>query len=100
MVPFTGMVHYCEFMTFHVLCCWKVKQPAKKDVTCVAGAQCTSEDYKDWSLPDNNPDAGCLLGQKLVYKRRIMHARCYNGEDFVRAKDLQNCTCTRDDFEW
>ena len=59
-----------------------------------------AEDYKDWSLPDAYPDAGCLLGQKLVYKRRIAHAVCYNGHDFVRVKDLRNCTCTRDDFEW
>ncbi|KAK7105788.1 sortilin-related receptor-like isoform X2 [Littorina saxatilis] len=63
------------------------------------GNQCSPDDYKEWSLPDEVPDAGCLLGKKLTFTRRVSDAICYNGNDFVRMKDLRNCSCTRDDFE-
>ncbi|XP_025100208.1 sortilin-related receptor-like isoform X2 [Pomacea canaliculata] len=69
------------------------------NMSAVLGSPCRKEDYKNWTLSENNPDAGCLLGRKVVYRRRIAHAVCYNGEDFVRFKELQNCLCTRNDFE-
>lgn len=63
------------------------------------GTRCVSDDYKDWSLPDVFNNAGCLLGQKLVYKRRIAHAHCFNGQDFIQVRRLRNCSCRRDDYE-
>ncbi|KAL5019680.1 hypothetical protein ScPMuIL_002572 [Solemya velum] len=70
------------------------------DRTCVNDKTCTKQDYKDWSLPDDTPSNGCLLGRKTVYERRIAHALCYNGERYEREVKQQNCSCRRDDFEW
>ncbi|KAK6173276.1 hypothetical protein SNE40_016756 [Patella caerulea] len=62
------------------------------------GIMCQDIDYKDWSLPDKD-NHGCLLGRKIEYERRIPHARCFNGQDYVRDKKELNCSCTREDFE-
>jgi len=65
-----------------------------------AGNPCQlSQDYKEW-IPSDEYNTTCLLGRKSVYKKRIAHAHCYNGYDFDRPISVQNCECTRDDFEW
>ncbi|KAK7473426.1 hypothetical protein BaRGS_00035353 [Batillaria attramentaria] len=69
------------------------------NMSAVLGTPCTDDDYKAWSLPDTNPIKGCLLGRKRVISRRIAHATCYNGRDFVRVIRTENCSCTREDFE-
>ncbi|OWF38955.1 sortilin-related receptor-like isoform X2 [Mizuhopecten yessoensis] len=69
------------------------------NLTSIFSGECSSEDYKDWSFPDNPPFAGCILGRKTVYQRRIAHAFCYNGLDYERKVTQNNCTCNREDFE-
>ncbi|XP_033758599.1 sortilin-related receptor-like isoform X2 [Pecten maximus] len=69
------------------------------NLTSIFSGTCSNEDYKDWSFPDNPPFAGCILGRKTVYQRRIAHAFCYNGLDYERKVTQNNCTCNREDFE-
>lgn len=69
-----------------------------------AATVCSKEDYKLWSLSDALLEAkgirGCLLGRKDITERRVPHAKCYNGEDYIRPFTVKNCSCTREDFEW
>lgn len=64
-----------------------------------SGVPCTENDYKLWS-PSDERGSECLLGHKTVFKRRIPHATCFNGEDFDRPVVTSNCSCTRQDYEW
>ena len=62
---------------------------------------CGDGDYKDWT-PTHHlyGSQNCLLGQHLVYERRLAHAYCYNGRDYDREISVNNCTCTIEDYEW
>ncbi|XP_014768390.1 sortilin-related receptor isoform X1 [Octopus bimaculoides] len=64
---------------------------------------CSKEDYKLWSLSDTLKETegirGCLLGRKDIIEKRVPHAKCYNGEEYIRPIITKNCTCTREDFE-
>ena len=68
-------------------------------------------------LDENNPDKGdfyfwmpkhpmqkddCLFGHKAQYHRKRLEADCYIGlQDFEKLHEIaQNCSCTREDFEW
>ncbi|KAB0402522.1 hypothetical protein E2I00_016487, partial [Balaenoptera physalus] len=68
------------------------------NATDALGVPCTENDYKLWS-PSDERGSECLLGHKTVFKRRIPHATCFNGEDFDRPVVLSNCSCTRQDYE-
>ena len=73
------------------------------DMKNVLGSQCTSSDYKQWIPSDKlngAPGTKCVLGKKMIYERRKAKSRCYNGRNYDRPISVQNCTCTRDDFEW
>ncbi|KAL4608616.1 sortilin-related receptor [Arapaima gigas] len=74
---------------------WLILQVNASDVL---GVPCTESDYKHWS-PSDERGNGCLLGRKLVFKRRTPHATCFNGEDFDRPITVTNCSCTRQDYE-
>ncbi|WAR05449.1 SORL-like protein [Mya arenaria] len=75
---------------------WKV---VAVNMSSVFNYMCSSNDYKNWSLPDNTKLHGCLLGRKLQIQRRVPHSNCYNGEDYTHVTTLNNCSCTREDFE-
>ncbi|XP_004389058.1 sortilin-related receptor isoform X1 [Trichechus manatus latirostris] len=68
------------------------------NATDALGVPCTENDYKLWSPSDERGNE-CLLGHKTVFKRRIPHATCFNGEDFDRPVIVSNCSCTREDYE-
>ncbi|XP_069750812.1 sortilin-related receptor isoform X2 [Narcine bancroftii] len=68
------------------------------DTASVLGVPCSKTDYKLWSPSDERGNE-CLLGRKIVFKRRAPHATCFNGEDFDRPITVSNCSCTRDDYE-
>ncbi|XP_076833567.1 LOW QUALITY PROTEIN: sortilin-related receptor [Brachyhypopomus gauderio] len=74
---------------------WLILQVNGSDVL---GVPCSEGDYKHWS-PSDERGNGCLLGRKMVFKRRTPHATCFNGEDFDRPVSLSNCSCTRQDYE-
>ncbi|XP_059812923.1 sortilin-related receptor [Hypanus sabinus] len=68
------------------------------NTTSALGVPCSQTDYKLWSPSDERGNE-CLLGRKIVFKRRAPHATCFNGEDFDRPITVSNCSCTRDDYE-
>uniref|UniRef100_A0A8C4QCV4 VPS10 domain-containing protein n=1 Tax=Eptatretus burgeri TaxID=7764 RepID=A0A8C4QCV4_EPTBU len=68
------------------------------NLTHVLGQPCSDDDYKDWS-PADEKGISCLLGRKMVYRRRTPHAHCYNGRNYDRPVRSINCTCSRLDFE-
>ncbi|KAL3886575.1 hypothetical protein ACJMK2_026559 [Sinanodonta woodiana] len=74
---------------------WKV---VSINMTNVFYYVCQDSDYKRWSLMDNTLQ-GCLLGRKLIVERRIPRTNCYNGLLYSRETFLENCSCTREDFE-
>ncbi|GAB1604830.1 sortilin-related receptor-like isoform X2 [Argonauta hians] len=73
------------------------------NLTSVFGSVCSKEDYKQWSLSDTLKETegikGCLLGRKDIIEKRVPHAKCYNGEEYIRPIITKNCSCTREDFE-
>ncbi|CAG9822420.1 unnamed protein product [Phaedon cochleariae] len=74
----------------------------KVDLKGVFNRSCVEDDYKMWS-PGQSSDTRsyipCLLGQQTTYQRRIPHARCLNGLDYVRVVAKQPCNCDIWDFE-
>ncbi|XP_069141145.1 sortilin-like isoform X3 [Argopecten irradians] len=75
------------------------------DFQNVLKQKCTSNDYEDWlaheSLRKYESDSmkGCLLGEKETFKRLKQDSWCHNGNDYKVEKDLQACTCSREDYE-
>ncbi|KAI1327553.1 vacuolar protein sorting [Xylariaceae sp. FL0255] len=56
-------------------------------------------DYEMWS-PEHPLEAnGCLFGHKNQYLRKKSDRACYNGQKLQHAYNVQNCECTRRDFE-
>ena len=57
-----------------------------------------NSDYELW-IPHNAISNSCLMGRKIEYVRRKQYAECFNGIEFERPKFIENCVCTRYDFE-
>ncbi|KAK1940266.1 putative sortilin [Babesia divergens] len=58
----------------------------------------TSSDYETWRPTDPHGNE-CLLGRKLVYKRRKQASECFNGKEFKATVEREVCTCTPEDYE-
>eukprot|EP00002_Diphylleia_rotans_P011359 TRINITY_DN2246_c0_g1_i2.p1 TRINITY_DN2246_c0_g1~~TRINITY_DN2246_c0_g1_i2.p1 ORF type:complete len:688 (-),score=116.94 TRINITY_DN2246_c0_g1_i2:832-2895(-) len=56
-----------------------------------------SGDYELWTPSDG--ERGCILGHKLYVTRRKGDAACFNGVDQEKVTVVENCQCTREDFE-
>jgi len=61
-------------------------------------AECTDDDYENWS-PDDGSGAQCMLGQKITYRRRKPTAECYNPLAFDVMTRGPRCACTEEDYE-
>ena len=61
----------------------------------------TDHDYTLWSPQHPLSDGKCLFGHEAQYVRKKVDADCYNGPVISKLHGiLQNCSCTRQDFEW
>ena len=61
----------------------------------------TDHDYEPWSPQHPLSEGKCLFGHEAQYVRKKVDAECYNGPRLLRLNEiLDNCTCTRQDFEW
>ncbi|OWF42491.1 Sortilin [Mizuhopecten yessoensis] len=75
------------------------------DFQSILKQQCTSNDYEEWLAHEtvrkyeSESMKGCLLGEKEMFKRLKPDSWCHNGYDYVVEKDVQPCTCSREDFE-
>jgi len=59
----------------------------------------TNDDFEYWS-PAEERQERCLFGRQTLYHRRIRDANCYIGDQTkISEKVVQNCACTRSDFE-
>lgn len=58
-----------------------------------------NDDFELWSPSHPNLE-GCLFGHKALYHRKIPDRNCFIGRKIDQPHEiLQNCTCTRQDFE-
>lgn len=61
----------------------------------------SGDDYELWSPQHPLSETDCLFGHKAKYVRKKVKALCYNGRTLPKLdKIMDNCTCTRQDFEW
>ena len=61
----------------------------------------TTDDYELWSPQHPLSKGKCLFGHQAQYFRKKLDAECYNGPKLPKLhKILNNCACTRQDFEW
>jgi len=57
-------------------------------------------DYDIWSPKHPMQPDGCLFGHVSQYLRKKADRKCYNDFKLQTLYGTQNCTCTREDFEW
>ena len=58
-------------------------------------------DYTLWAPKHPLQDSNCLFGHVMQYHRKKPEADCFNGRMIEHLHDIaENCTCTRQDFEW
>lgn len=61
------------------------------------------DDYKMWSpsqSTENRNYIPCMQGVQTTYQRRMRHAKCLNGLDYVHVVSKQICECDVLDFDW
>lgn len=57
-------------------------------------------DYYLWSPKHPLQQNDCLFGHQSQYLRKKLDKRCYNSFKMQHLYNNQNCTCTRQDYEW
>ena len=57
-------------------------------------------DYDIWSATYPSMPDGCLFGHKSQYLRKKNDRKCYNDVRLQQLYRRENCTCTRQDYEW
>lgn len=63
--------------------------------------EAADSDYYLWSPKHPLSDTDCLFGHVSQYHRKKIDSNCYNGRMIERLHSIgENCTCTRQDFEW
>eukprot|EP01121_Diplochlamys_sp_Union-15-3_P016930 TRINITY_DN5862_c0_g1_i8.p1 TRINITY_DN5862_c0_g1~~TRINITY_DN5862_c0_g1_i8.p1 ORF type:complete len:237 (-),score=29.54 TRINITY_DN5862_c0_g1_i8:130-840(-) len=67
------------------------------DMSNVFPRACEEEDYE--FTPQVGGGIDCLLGKKVLVKRKKVGSLCFNGEEHEAKKIVSNCTCTLDDYE-
>jgi photosystem II stability/assembly factor-like uncharacterized protein len=70
------------------------------DFTGLATEACKEDDYTTWTPEHPEGGNGCLFGHKRKYLRKKKTVKCYNAEQIKLSFDVENCPCTRQDFEW
>ena len=76
------------------------------DFTGLADRPCKNEgdseesDYYLWSPEHPMQPNGCLFGHKNQYLRKKKDRNCYNQRSLERLFRVEDCECTRQDFEW
>jgi hypothetical protein len=76
------------------------------DFTGLADRPCEQKDdpedsdYRIWSPSHPLQDNDCLFGHVTQYMRKKVDKKCYNGYRIQHVYNVQNCTCSRRDYEW
>lgn len=69
------------------------------DRPCAQDDDPNKSDYKIWSPKHPSQDNDCLFGHVTKYLRKKTDKTCYNGYRIKHLYNVENCTCTRQDFE-
>lgn len=76
------------------------------DFTGLADRACEQKDdpeesdYRIWSPSHPLQGDDCLFGHVTQYMRKKVDKDCYNGYRIQHVYNVQNCTCSRQDYEW
>lgn len=70
------------------------------DRPCVEDDDPSKSDYRIWTPSHPLLGNDCLFGHKTRYKRKKVDSKCYNGYRIQHIYNVENCTCTRRDYEW
>lgn len=71
------------------------------DRQCVLDESTENDDYYLWTPKHPKQDNDCLFGHVSQYHRKKTDADCYNGREIQHLHNIaNNCTCSRQDFEW
>lgn len=70
------------------------------DRTCEQKDNPEESDYRIWSPSHPLQRDECLFGHVTQYMRKKVDKKCYNGYRIQHVYNVQNCTCTRRDYEW
>mmetsp|Transcript_43514 Transcript_43514/g.85182 ORF Transcript_43514/g.85182 Transcript_43514/m.85182 type:complete len:845 (-) Transcript_43514:294-2828(-) len=84
----SGVLVYLDFSDLHQQTCQGHDSP-----------DTSSSDYETWSPSDGRLGGKCLMGHTVTYIRRKPEKQCFNPEMFERPTFVENCACTRHDFE-
>lgn len=61
----------------------------------------TGDDYHLWYPRHPLSEGNCLFGHEAQYVRKNPDAQCFNGRKLPKLNNIRNnCSCTRQDFEW
>ena len=66
-------------------------------------SQCNEKELELWSpvQTSQNNSLGCFFGHKVQYQRKKEGIKCFMNEAFQDpVKLIDNCLCTRSDFQW
>ncbi|SPN97008.1 probable Vacuolar protein sorting/targeting protein 10 [Cephalotrichum gorgonifer] len=69
------------------------------DFTGLASQPCEEGDYYGWTPKNAAGEEECLFGHKSRYLRKIADKKCYNDGRVKHDRFVENCACTRSDFE-
>ena len=68
---------------------------------CDLNEEASNDDYYFWEPKHPLQADNCLFGHVAQYHRKRPEAECFNGRKINHFHGYkQNCTCTRQDFEW
>ena len=70
------------------------------DFSGLSSRPCEESDYYAWTPRDPSGGDGCLFGHKSKYLRKVKGKECYNDGRVRHELMVENCQCTRRDFEW
>ena len=70
------------------------------DAECKQDDDLNKSDYELWSPQHPLSDNGCLFGHKNVFLRKKKDRKCYAGKKVKNLYNVENCACTRQDYEW
>lgn len=69
------------------------------DAECKQDDDLNKSDYELWSPQHPLSDNGCLFGHKNVFLRKKKDRKCYAGKKVKNLYNVENCACTRQDYE-
>lgn len=84
----SGVLIYLDFAELHQRGCQGHDAPDS-----------AASDYELWSPSDGRLGGKCLLGHRVSYTRRKRSSACFNPLEHERAKQMEHCPCTPEDYQ-